>query len=518
MAPHNIVDLLSSDDEKPMISQKPPLQKLALHHDFNFSDDDFASPVQLPTFAADRPSKRRRLSPTLPSEEDAIALPKLSRPPQRSGISGTLASTNGQANEVWATLDDDDDDPIVFTSSITAAEARANVKKGKTAVLHPDGCDSDGSLPDEIFSASSRIQTSALSSRTAAILNRLSQPQKHKTLITGHKGSLDHSDKVGTEISLKPIDEGESSGAEVSIGVSRKAGKAARKPKLTEDEKVALTREKEKKKAAKAQEREIAKATSKEQKAKEKEEDKERKRRLKEEQAIEKKKAAERAEVNKLRIDKKETALEMIVDLPASIDGQTVDTQIKEAFDKVKISSTMYQSSIPNVIKWRRKTKARWNEEEDCFEPLQQLEIHDEKHIMCLISAKDLVDLAVAQDDHEDIDSLVAKLKISYPDCIPIYLIEGLSHFMAKSKNAENRAYQARVNSLAAEQGGSSGPQQVSKRKKSSVEIVDEDIVEDALLRLQVMNGCLVHHTDKSSETAQWVAMFTQNISQIPYR
>ena len=57
-----------------------------------------------------------------------------------------------------------------------------------------------------------------------------------------------------------------------------------------------------------------------------------------------------------------------------------------------------------------------------------------------------------------------------------------------------------------------------SRRRKAAEVYVDEDLIEDALLRLQIMNNCLVHHTATTFESAEWVANFTQHISQIPYR
>jgi crossover junction endonuclease EME1 len=59
---------------------------------------------------------------------------------------------------------------------------------------------------------------------------------------------------------------------------------------------------------------------------------------------------------------------------------------------------------------------------------------------------------------------------------------------------------------------------QRSRKKKEQEEYVDEDLVEDALLRLQVMHGTLIHHTAAMIETAEWIVVFTQHISTIPYR
>ena len=160
--------------------------------------------------------------------------------------------------------------------------------------------------------------------------------------------------------------------------------------------------------------------------------------------------------------------------------------------------------------------KARWNPELDYWEPLEYMQIENERHVLCIMSAKEFVALAIAQNEEQDVETHVAKLKSAYENSIPIYLIEGLQIWMRKNRTAENRAYQAKVLSQAQADDTSAGNQ--PKRRKAPVEIIDEDMIEDALLRLQVMNGCLVHHTMTTVETAEWVANFTQHISTIPYR
>lgn len=92
---------------------------------------------------------------------------------------------------------------------------------------------------------------------------------------------------------------------------------------------------------------------------------------------------------------------------------------------------------------------------------------------------------------------------------------------MRKNRNARNRNYQAAVLDQSDSHGQDSsagGLDPAAKRKKQRIEVIDEDIIEDALLRLQIANNCLIHHTATTVETAEWVVHFTQQISQIPYR
>jgi crossover junction endonuclease EME1 len=108
-----------------------------------------------------------------------------------------------------------------------------------------------------------------------------------------------------------------------------------------------------------------------------------------------------------------------------------------------------------------------------------------------------------------------------------IYLIEGLSAFMRKIRNARNRQFTSAVrdglcgneDSTSASTGNQHGqPARAKRAAQAPTENVDEDTVEDALLNLQVLHGVLIHHTNAPVETAQWIAVFTQNISTIPYK
>lgn len=516
MAGGEVINLLSSDDERvpgpSKVIQVCNGQIAAKRDEFLYLSDDFDSSVHIDDSWTQSSTKRRKLSPA----SDANRLPALS--------STSLVSADQQAAKAtfkkptdcgWLTIDPTD--PIVFSSSPHPRKASPRTVGQALGQVALHGEESDDSLPEDLLAAPPRNgKAFELSERTAKLFASLSEPPSQPKPKIGRKRSGDEPIKKRKTSSQKKGGE-DSSEHEQDSGGQTKSAKPLKKSKRTEEEKAAESREKEKEKAAKVREKENAKALSKEQKAKAKEEDQERKRVLKAEQAKEKRIAADLAEVNKSKLDKKDSTPEMIVDLPASIDGQSVDTQAREFLKNLSVDVTTYQSAIPNVIRWRRKVKATWNTKLDRWEPLQHMKIENENHVMVLISAKDFVSLATVQDDNEDVESHVVRLKSSYEDCIPIYLIEGLAIWLRKNKTAENRAYQAKVMSQCQRDDASSGSQQ-ARHKKPEVEIVDEDVIEDALLRLQIMNGCLVHHTAASVETAEWVANFTQHISTIPYR
>ena len=507
MAFGEVIDLLSSEDEAPLRppSLTEPIPKtVKAQDDFLYLSDGFDDTAKFNDSWAESVHKRRKLSP-LPDDSDHVqSLPKLHN--AKKPIERTQSAFEGEVQDAhgWSAIERSD--PIIFTSS-AHAEISASRSKGRaTAALSAHGGDdSDDSLPDEILSIPLRATNpaSALSERTRALLATLSQPQPRQKPSTRkasgsrvNKGPARSKSSEENRDSMMPDDRNES---------HTKPSKSSRTTRLTDEEKAAKAREKEKEKEAR-----------KDQKEKEKEKDKEKKRLEKEEKAKEKRIAADLAEVNKSKLDKKDSTPEMIVDLPASINGQSVDTQIREFLKNLGVDATLYQGSIPNVIRWRRKVKAKWNSELDHWEPLESMQIENERHVLCIMTAKEFVALAVAHNEEQDVETHVAKMKSAYEDCIPIYLIEGLQSWMRKNRTAENRAYQAKV--LSQGQANEASASNQPKRKKAPVEIVDEDMIEDVLLRLQVMNGCLIHHTATSVETAEWVATFTQHISTIPYR
>ena len=511
MARTEVIDLLSTDDE----AQPQTLNA----HDPQPPTSSFLYPDNIDsTDLPQRQMKRRKLSPPYSTESDFSASPQLPVSTSQHLLPKSKAQGKTEGHKEWDPVDGSD--AIVFTSSTAAGAVVLRSNKRRSS---PSLCEhSEDSLPDDVLSAPVRRSNiaSALSQRTATLLASLSRSPQRVKPSNLRKRTSDELLGKGKSGPRRTVDVGDPDArTDVPSGPAGEA-KAQARSKLTEEERAVRGRDREREKAAKAREKENTRIASKEQKAREKEEDQERKRILREEKAREKRIAADLAEVNKSKLDKKDSTPEMIVDLPASIDGQSVDTQIREFLKTLGVDATLYQSPLPNVVKWRRKMKARWNAEHEHWEPLKRMEIHEEEHVMCIMSAKEFVALAMVQTNGEDIDTHVMRLKSAYDNCTPIYIIEGLHIWMRKNKTAENRAYQDRVNSLSQSNtdGVPSASQQASKKKKLVSGFVDEDMIEDALLRLQIINGSLVHHTNTSVETAEWVANFTQHVSTIPYR
>ncbi|KAI6572328.1 hypothetical protein MCOR06_011711 [Pyricularia oryzae] len=256
---------------------------------------------------------------------------------------------------------------------------------------------------------------------------------------------------------------------------------------------------------------------------------------------LEKERAKALAEVNKIRTDKKQSTPEMIVDLPSGLNPR-IKLQVETLLKDLQVNTLTCSSPVGNVVRWRRKVTAVYNDEAERWEPVP-LRLEKEEHVMVLMPAAEFVELArgdaggQAPDPDEDVDNEyiatptledhVGRMQTHFPGSKLIYLVEGMTKWMRSNRTIQNRQFAAGVRSLAAQAPaqsasaeGSQGSQRrrkPAKQKKTSV-YVEEGIIEDALMRLQVIHGALIHHVDTELETAQWISVFTQHISTIPYR
>ncbi|ORY60028.1 ERCC4 domain-containing protein [Pseudomassariella vexata] len=259
------------------------------------------------------------------------------------------------------------------------------------------------------------------------------------------------------------------------------------------------------------------KQLEKEQKAAAREAEKEYKQREKEkakrQKALEKERAKALAEVNKLRTDKKVSTPEMIVDLPSTF-GAGISIQINQFLKDLDVQHESWNSPVDNVVKWRRKVTSKFNEDLGYWEPVP-IHIKPEKHVAVVIDAAGFVRLALGEEGY-DLEAHVLKMKRHFHDNTLIYLIEGLTPWMRKNRNVRNRQF------VSAVRGEDRAPASNQPRRRNAAapqDYIDEDRVEDALISLQVEHGVsIIHHTNISVETAQWIATFTQHISTIPYR
>ncbi|KAL8650161.1 MAG: hypothetical protein Q9210_003986 [Variospora velana] len=493
MVGQTVIDLsLSTDDEGPREYSRPSNAALSTHKESSYGS---LSPSIL--VHDDGPRKKRKLSPVIRLQREPASNRSSFRPIDYLSSLPPVATKDASTPIL-------DDDPIVWTSSPkperpTQQLSLQNDKDGWASLS-----DSDESLPDERWLRTAQQRPAQNSSKIHGTTNLKSRD--HAPQATGLSPNCSDERRVVPPLRSR-MDSLEDDGTR---GISKRP--TGGKPKATDQEK-----------AIRALKKQEARATAKAVK----EHEKERKLLLKEERAREKQKEKDRAEANKLKLDKKLSTPEMIVDLPVSIQDATVETQIREMLRQIGVEVVSYDSPIPNVIKWRRKVDYRFDARSNCREKLRVQEIDSEKHVMCMMSADELADLVASDSTSgggQGLNEHVTRMKRAFGDCKLIYMFEGLDIWMRKSRNVRNRAYTAAVRGESHTQGSekatsSRSTATTSKRKQQRTEVVvDEDTIEDALLRLQVVHNCLIHHAAASVETAEWVAHFTEQISQIPYR
>ena len=515
--------------------QRSPTHKLA-RGIFNFGSDDFdltglSVDLDLPK---PQPTKKRKLNSdenvaTLPQKPAKLHVYTISDdedlPPPHVSATKSRERTEYQ----WDGLVSD---PITISSS--APEARTT-HNGNATIL-----DLSDDLPEDVMTLGDSISLSQpattgngrmhLSERTANLLAGLSR--KPSTLGAKNKTWTATTQRAPLKTYVDDI----FSSSPVSKTMSKATSRTTQSSKQTD-----VTKE------AKTTERACAKAA----RNREKEEDKERKRLQKEQKAKERQEAADIAEVNKSKMDKKVSVTEMIVDMSRTLQGKSVGNQILEYMKHLEVETVFHEEEVDsrqddeiaesyvNLVKWRRKIKARYNEDAGHWEPTAEQTIEREKHIVVHLTAPDFACIAAQRKGSlyqdtlgeeammRNLDVHVSNIRRRDQDCKPIYLIEGLEAFLRKNKTAKNRAYTAAVLSQLPASDPSAPPasSQARQRKKAgnpstapNYSFIDTDLAEALLLHLQINHSVLIHHTNTPSESASWIRNFTEHISTIPYR
>lgn len=541
-----VINLLSSDPPTPAKPQPPkPRQPAELpsrrpSHQLNpISSDPFNTSLFDYEDVFDKPTKKRRVS-----DQDTSS--------PRQSITPNEPRAPASAAEPWFSISDDDfdlppvnpaaqnkpsqsrveeSDPIVFTSSAPVPlpkqpSRKTNLSTRDILALADDDVLSDPMKPppssfrgrsdiDEFsdpfalpeFSDLLKKPTASnpiFSESTARLLSRLGDEQT-----SGPKAKSGARKQKDTSLKSTAVEILSEDDLDEPVAPRKTAKKTS---KVTTAEKEAKAKAREETKLQRERDREL---------------EKERKLKLKEEKAKEKQRAADIASVNKLKVNKKDSTPEMIVDMATSLEDSSVGTQTVEFMKRLGVQHTFFTSAIPNVVKWRRKMNATYNRTLRHWEPCPSF-IQKEDHVLCLLPAQEFINMITPPPDDEERETLeihVLRIKSAYPDCKPIYLIEGLTALMRKNTNARNRAFQAEVLRQLAETTAPEEQEQTTtrrarkpKKKPDTAPLVDDETVEDALLELQVTHSCLIHHTTALADSAEWIKNFTEHISTVPYR
>ena len=382
-------------------------------------------------------------------------------------------------------------DPITFTSSANRNKHEQTTRPAKETYTGQDESE------DELPGPQSLVQSKTnFSSRTASILAEISTQQPTK--LARSKSGSSQKRKRNSEDTLSDISDAEKQSA---------PSKSKKPHRLTSNERELRAAEKERSKEERAKLREDEKEKRRAKKKVEKEQ-KQQERDLK---AQERQKAADLAEVNKARVNRNVTTPEMIVYLPASIEGKSLDNQVRELMRRANAEVRMFESTVPGIVKWQQQVTRDFDEELSHWVRAERVD--DCKFILCLLSGGQFCNLASGvNDEGETIETHLAKVRNAWPDCQIIYCIEGLEAWIRRSKTAQNRAYQAAVRRMEEQE-----PTQSRRRKQANVQ-VDEEAVEEALLELQVAHKCRIQQTLTAVETAEYILSFTQQISLIRHR
>ncbi|KAK9472859.1 uncharacterized protein V1510DRAFT_416241 [Dipodascopsis tothii] len=214
----------------------------------------------------------------------------------------------------------------------------------------------------------------------------------------------------------------------------------------------------------------------------------------------------------------------MIADLDADFAQSTVGQLVIANFESLGIEvSATWASPLGSMIKWRRKTCAEYNEALGYFVPIPE-EIRREPFVFVYTTGVDFVEKVLDQ----TVDDDLARLGQHFPGMKVIYMIEGLHAFLGKVSATAQRAFASRVQeALGGSQRRRKEPAKAASSKESEVMArlgaqFDTsralELVDDALLGLQVVHRCHIFHSTIPPDSAEWIAIMTQDMSIMPYR
>ncbi|KAK6905307.1 hypothetical protein I203_106130 [Kwoniella mangroviensis CBS 8507] len=287
-----------------------------------------------------------------------------------------------------------------------------------------------------------------------------------------------------------------------------KSTATAAKPKLTKEEKEAL---KSKEKAEKQLQKDTLKAA--------KEAEKSYQRKL--------------AEVNRLRVSKNDTVREIYLYLSSDLSKPTspiagalpeITKRITDNYSEIKFLDEE-ESTINGLIKFKRHLKARWDTEKKQFIPLDQPVWIWEGIYVLVINAEEIVDKIASAfespDEEERLDELklwVSDIKLTLSLTINdqlIIMIKGLQKYYSKMKSLANKEF------TAAARAGLNGTTSANRNQggRNSGRIgPDKEIIEMALVRLQVKQRCFLVHVEKTEDIEDWLYNIAADVAIRPYK
>lgn len=215
-------------------------------------------------------------------------------------------------------------------------------------------------------------------------------------------------------------------------------------------------------------------------------------------------------EANKIRHSKTDALKDMIVvvDSALSADGGILAPVFEQLRSRLEEhGATITTADGPRAILFERRVRARYNPDEQLWEPLDTEHIIREPTAMVLTSGEEAVQALEEDTLRKHIDEACARCDHAAP-VQALLLIVGLDAYFRKQRASRNRAYAQAVRRRL--QGGEPPPTQ-------QPEDTQPERINSALLALQMLHRCHVLRIH-GAELADYIVSIAGDIAIRPYR
>jgi crossover junction endonuclease EME1 len=169
-----------------------------------------------------------------------------------------------------------------------------------------------------------------------------------------------------------------------------------------------------------------------------------------------------------------------------------------------------WNEQTTDIIKFVRKVDKEWNDQEGFFQPCE-LHKKDEEWIIHWLHADTFIDLTCRDQTGLQLQFHIEKLKRALPGAKVIIILEGLESMLSKARNARVNIYDTAARRIGGLQGA-------RRNIDESLLDLDEDAIQDELIKMQLVHEIRILQTASTLESAEWVATLATDISSIPYR
>jgi crossover junction endonuclease EME1 len=220
---------------------------------------------------------------------------------------------------------------------------------------------------------------------------------------------------------------------------------------------------------------------------------------------------AERQQIealNRLK-SRKEACPELITYLSPTL-PDTLHDEVINFIEPLGIDTREWTTSTMDVIKFVRKVSSEWDEEGSMFRPCDEYK-KDEEWIIHWMKADKFIDLVCNDQTGLALRFHLEKLKNVIHGNKILIILEGLGAFLAKARTARNRAHDTAVRNQRGEESR-------YRKDDQQFQYVSEEIVENALIEMQLVHEIRIVQTAAIPESAEWISILATDIASIPYR